>query len=240
MRTLSASELLQVWERGLEAGPSGRALELLRQACPETDAESLANLTIGQRDGLVLRLRQWTFGARLTALYDCSACGELIELEFSAGDLPAGGPASHVALAIDGFELRLRPVTSADLKAASRLNAVRGRIHLLERCLVQADYQGRSISALELPETVVEAAERALAAAEPGADIELSAVCPACGATCKTIFDIVSFFWREIEAWAVRILREVHTLASSYGWSEREILTLSPLRRQCYLDLIGV
>ena len=34
-----------------------------------------------------------------------------------------------------------------------------------------------------------------------------------------------------------RILREVHTLAAAYGWSEAEILALSPARRRVYLEL---
>jgi hypothetical protein len=52
-------------------------------------------------------------------------------------------------------------------------------------------------------------------------------------------FDIASYFWDEINAWANRILREVHILASRYGWSERDILALSPWRRQFYLDMVN-
>jgi hypothetical protein len=48
----------------------------------------------------------------------------------------------------------------------------------------------------------------------------------------------VSFFWQELDDWADRVLRDVHELASAYGWPENEILALSPRRRQCYLDLI--
>jgi hypothetical protein len=54
------------------------------------------------------------------------------------------------------------------------------------------------------------------------------------------LFDIVSFFWAEIGAWAQRLLREVHALASAYGWREADILALSAWRRRQYLDLAGV
>ena len=37
----------------------------------------------------------------------------------------------------------------------------------------------------------------------------------------------------------VRFLRDVHTLASTYGWREADILALSPWRRQYYLALIA-
>jgi hypothetical protein len=33
-------------------------------------------------------------------------------------------------------------------------------------------------------------------------------------------------------------LRDVHELASAYGWRESEILALSPQRRQAYLELV--
>ena len=50
--------------------------------------------------------------------------------------------------------------------------------------------------------------------------------------------DIAGFFWAELDAWARRLLREIHTLARFYGWSEAEILALSPLRRRCYLEMV--
>jgi hypothetical protein len=53
------------------------------------------------------------------------------------------------------------------------------------------------------------------------------------------LFDAGSFFWSELGAWARRLLHEIHSLARAYGWSESEILTLSPARRQAYLELIG-
>jgi len=34
-------------------------------------------------------------------------------------------------------------------------------------------------------------------------------------------------------------LSDVHTLARAYGWRERDILTLSPTRRQFYLNMVG-
>ena len=36
--------------------------------------------------------------------------------------------------------------------------------------------------------------------------------CPACGHGWQARFDVVSFLWSEIDAWAGRMLRDVHTL----------------------------
>jgi hypothetical protein len=49
----------------------------------------------------------------------------------------------------------------------------------------------------------------------------------------------VTFFWSEISAEARRLLLEVHNLASAYGWSESDILSMSALRRRYYLEMIG-
>jgi hypothetical protein len=51
------------------------------------------------------------------------------------------------------------------------------------------------------------------------------------------LFDVVSYFWGEIEDWAMRLFRDVHSLAAAYGWSEREIIGMSARRRRLYLEL---
>jgi hypothetical protein len=36
------------------------------------------------------------------------------------------------------------------------------------------------------------------------------------------------------------LLAEVHSLARAYGWTESEILALSPQRRSTYLEMVGI
>ena len=63
--------------------------------------------------------------------------------------------------------------------------------------------------------------------------------CPACGHDASITFDVVSYLWNEIDEWAKRVLVEVHVLAAAYGWSERDVLALSPRRRRLYLEMQG-
>ena len=58
-------------------------------------------------------------------------------------------------------------------------------------------------------------------------------------ASWQLTLDIVSFLWSEISSLAKRHLREVHTLAWAYGWSEADILAMSPARRQFYLESVS-
>ena len=94
------------------------------------------------------------------------------------------------------------------------------------------------IAAAELPAQVWTAIAQRLAEADPQADVQLAMACPKCQHAWKTPLDIVSYFWSEIDAWAARLLHEIHTLASAYGWREAEVLALSPWRRRAYLELI--
>jgi hypothetical protein len=112
---------------------------------------------------------------------------------------------------------------------------------LLDRCVIHArrNRDGGLVHASELPADVAQAIADRMAEIDPQAALELDVDCPTCGEKWRTPFDIESFFWSEIGAWARRTLSEVHLLASSYGWREADILNMSAWRRQYYLDLIS-
>ena len=110
---------------------------------------------------------------------------------------------------------------------------------VLARCVLAAMHAGVAHDGARLPESVVAALVAAMAAADPLADIRLGLICPACGHAWQVLFDIVTFFWSEIDAWARRTLREVHALARAYGWREAEILALTARRRQHYLEILA-
>src|SRR5262249_29486760 len=94
---------------------------------------------------------------------------------------------------------------------------------------------GTPVTRDQLPYEVVEAISEGMAKADPFADIQLAICCTLCDHRWRAVFDIVSFLWREIENLAARLMRDVHALASAYGWCEREILALSPVRRDFYM-----
>ena len=113
------------------------------------------------------------------------------------------------------------------------------RVCILERCVLAAERGDTPVRADQLPPEVMAGIEESMAKADPLADIRLALTCPACGESWSSVFDIVSYLWTEIEVWAWRILSDVHTLARAYAWRECDILNLSPLRRQFYLERVG-
>jgi hypothetical protein len=249
MRCLSAAELLQVWEHGLTQSPVQRALALLATACDDTPLDTLRQLSIGQRDARLLTLREWAFGSHIDGIVVCPGCGERLEMAFNIAEIRAAPrlPDSEAGLAAAAFEvslgdyaLRFRLPNSDDLSAIAGIaDPATGRRWLLQRCILGAQRGGADIAAADLPDDLVTATITSMAEADPQANVQLALTCPACRQPWQATFDILAFFWQEMNDWAQRILREVHTLASAYGWREADILALSPRRRQLYLDLVG-
>lgn len=243
MHALSASKLLGAWERALGQLPVERALALLAAACPEQTPEELAQLSIGQRDRLLLRLRESTFGSQLVSRASCRQCNEPLELTFNVSDIyaPEAETSEELRLLVDDYGVQFRLPNSHDLSAIANCGDVtEGERLLLARCLLRVDEGGEERAPdVDLPEHVREAVVRRMAEADPQSDVQLALSCPACAHQWLAAFDIVSYFWSEINAWADRILREVHTLAAAYGWREEDILAMPPGRRHIYLEMVG-
>src|SRR5258705_3680583 len=236
MRALSTAELMSVWERGRSQTLLQRAVALLAFAGTDASADQLVRLTLGERDGQLLSLGESIFGPRLQGVAVCPACSEKLEVGFEVSDIrvaTAANPLEEFSIATMGYEIRCRLPNSADVSCLRAEDEVAANeLRLLARCVLSASSDVSDVTVGQLPGEVVNAVVKRMAEADPQADVQLALTCPACTHHWAAPFDIVSFFWAEISAWALRMLREVHSLASAYGWSEKEILSLSPFRRQ--------
>lgn len=244
MRPFSAHDILQVWELGQGRHPVDRALLCLAIACPEMTWDEMAALTIGQRDARLLTLREQTFGATLNGFAQCPRCAERLEFAVAVPDLraesTADGGAQERELVSEGLVLRFRPLNSWDLAAVAGCEDVEAaRRLLMQRCVRQPSGEEEASSLNELSEEVVAQLALRIADCDPQAEVLLSLNCPACDHHWRALFDIESFFWTEICTQAQRLLREVHTLARAYGWREVDILSMSAIRRQMYLEMVS-
>jgi len=242
MQIPSTQHLLSAWEAGrAEPHPVQRALTLLGVAFPDVSQATLAELSIGERDAYLLAVRESMFGSCMNALVVCPQCGERLELQVRAADLQVAQPTTSETLSLqtNEYEIVFRLPNSADLeaiKSVSDINSAKQAI--LQRVITYATRQGKAIAVASLPHTVVVALEREMAAADPQGEVLLDLSCQKCENRWQALFDVVSFLWSELDAWAIRLLREVHSLARAYGWREADILAMSPLRRQCYLEML--
>lgn len=249
MRALSASDILYAWEAGRQKHPLDRALLLLALALPSFSPALLSSLTIGQRNRQLLLLRQQTLGESAQCFVQCPHCQEKLEFALDLSIMIAtttetpdeqGEHGEHIHnVSVDAFTISFHAPTSIDLASIIRCGDLQeGSRLLLERCVVQAAQDNQPIPVENLPQNVLQALSEAVVEHDPLAEMELALTCPACQHQWTSLFDIVSFFWTELDALAKRLLRDVHTIASAYGWRESEILALSTARRQYYLELI--
>jgi hypothetical protein len=245
MRALRGELLLAAWEAGARGPELRRPLALLAAALPATPPAVLSALPVAARDRELLRLRALTFGPELAVLGTCPACGERLEFTLDAGQLAtqleASAGAGPAECTEDGQRYRLRPVTTDDLLATLAVpDPQAAQALLLSRCVEQIQDHETERAVLSplrssYPPSVVKRFEELHADAELRCALE----CPACSARGVHDFDIARFFWREVTVAARLLLADVHALATAYGWRERDIMRLSPLRRGAYLELAG-
>lgn len=233
MHTLSASDLLRVWEAGQSLSPPQRALTLLAAADPEASVESLARLPLGARDARLIDVRAQCFGGALTALAACPNCGGRVEFEFDTRALRAPSVRADdvFAVAVGGAELSIRALNTLDVLAVGGEPGADPRRALAERCVTGG--------ARGLTDAQVDAISGALREVDPQAEVSIALTCPVCGCAWSAILDIASYVWQEIDAWAQRALDDVHALAAAYHWREDDILAMSAWRRQQYLQRIS-
>ncbi len=242
MRPLSAHETLEVWERGSKRNELERALILASAILPEFSRQQLAELSIGQRDALLLDFYELSFGSELQGQSRCPRCTSTLSFNLDLRQLANGQQAPEITVdevAMAGLVVRFRLPTSLDFAAMARCQDVeQARLLLLERCVLSVQASDQLVPVAALPSEVVEAVATRMEADDPLAELPLSIHCAACGHGWQVLLDPAAFLWAKFNSIAERLLYEVHTLARAYGWSEPEILELSARRRQYYLQRV--
>jgi len=233
MRPLTAAELMDHWETGLQQSLLERSLGLLATACA-IDSNQAAALSIGERDARLLQLREWLFGPRLLNMAYCPHCAEQVEWEATVQQLRLQAYALSTnmdprLLETSGYTIRYRLPNTLDICAAHTNAAA-----LLQRCILEV----QPVDASPLPDHITDALMQRMSEEDPQADIRMLLSCPACQHQWEALFDIASYLWAEVHQWALRLLHEVSLLARAFGWSERDILNMSAQRRQLYLEMI--
>ena len=248
MRGLKAHELLEIWDQGQSLSPSGRAALLLAVACPDYRRERVESLSIGERDALLAYIRAHTFGGTAESVVACPACGAMVEVTVDVRTIYPDAaqisprdatPRLPVEIAAEGFIVQAVAPTVRDVEAIAPTATLEEGVRvLLRRCILRAEKRGDPCEVDDLPREVCAFLEERMANADPQGDVHLSIHCPGCDHHWPVPFDMLTYFWNEIHLAARVLLREVHVLASAYGWRESDILMLSAARRRLYLEMV--
>jgi hypothetical protein len=244
LRAPTGVEQAMLQELGGEHTPAERVTALLAElvlqlpGVERVDAEAIRGLTVGDREAIALAVRRMTFGERLDCTLTCPSCDESLDIPATVADFLHAPYARsrewHEAVVGNGETVRFRLPTGGDQEDAARRVAAGPDVAadaLFESCVEGA--------AAELgPDARAEVA-RAMAELDPQADIVLTLDCPECEAAVEAPFDAASYLLDEIDRGTDDLLVEIHTLASGYHWSERDIVELPIPRRRRYLELVA-
>lgn len=234
-----AETLLAIWERGLAYAPLGRADALLQQLDP-----AAAPQTLGVRNRCLIDLHARLFGDELELTSHCPKCGATVEFSSHCSALigdgvgPRPAEVEHLEVAVFAIGFRLpdkSDVATASIDGDDEEFARR----LIRRCVVSASRAGEAIAAADVPDTVLDAVSRRIEALDPLALVSFSLECPECATPWSAALDVDSLLWTNVQAAAERLLLDVDALARTYGWTEPEVLALTPSRRAAYLQLAG-
>jgi hypothetical protein len=233
MRTLSNLDFLELWERGAVLHPLDRALLAICMAMPGEEYDALAAWSLGKRNAALSQLRRACFGRTLAGWVACPECGERLEFSLDSEKLYDNPHGIAEEIVIDGR--RFRSLTSRDLaEIVNESDAETAALKLVRQCCL--DDGGFDLGKLSVEDanTISERLEQA----DPLAETLLEMQCVECGHCWNEPLDMAAWLWTEIEARSRRLLLDVHALATAYGWSETEILSLSEQRRALYIEMV--
>ncbi len=222
MAVVTELALLSAWENACGRPAPERAVTLAAVASgmPFEDA---ADLPLGALGLLLLQLREQCFGPRLDGLTECPRCGTELDVRIDVGELRVCDAGGSTSVEVAGRTVRLRALTSRDIHCAGD-----DRELLLARCIVD--------EVADPPPGLLDAVEAQLDTMDPLAAPAIDLDCPSCRASWPAPLDIAGFVWNEVDRFARRLLYDVHTLATAYGWREPDVLAVSPARRRFYLQ----
>lgn len=225
---------------------------------PEPVARSLL---IADRQYLLLKLREVTFGDRVQATLSCPwpDCQKKVDFNFSIKDIPIKesidkGPCYKMELSPEAAfendnheyyrEIVFRLPNGGDQESVSPLlseNEALALTVLLERCILgigPIKNPGKELVEKLSPLARMEI-EKQMTAVAPGVELDMEADCTECGREFTLPFDLHHFFFGELRTSLDLLYREVHYLAYHYHWSEQEIMDLTREKRHKYIEVLA-
>jgi uncharacterized protein DUF6760 len=215
-------------------------------------------LLVADRQYLLLKLRQLTFGAQVRADLFCpwTDCGRRVSLQFALDHVPVEEPPLRAPLHVlslspraceedpEQCEVSFRLPNGADQEDVSPLlahNEAEALSCLLARTVQRiGDHAppGRErVAALSpLARAEIEAEMERLA---PKIELDIDTGCPECGRSFVVPFDLQRLFFGDLRGDRDLLYRQVHYLAYHYHWSENEIMTMPRAKRHAYIDLLA-
>lgn len=229
LRPLAGNEELLLLEAsGTE---TETAIRLLDAVCDLP--AGAAHLPVPDLEFLLLQTRRATLGDVVQCDTYCPVCRGRVTLDFSLGDYLAHDKPAMAAGVLPADEPGWFLVQGTRFRVPTALDVIetsmdRVPLRALARRCVDAD-DAKSLRR----------AESAMARMAPALSRMLDACCPHCDSQVPVFFDVQSFVLRELRGHAMFLYSDIHSLATTYCWSEADILRLPQRRRAHYASMVG-
>jgi hypothetical protein len=208
--------------------------------------DDLLDLLVADRDYLLLRLRELSFGGAVAVVQQCPACDQAMDVDFEVAGVPVERRpqrTGRVELEVAGPDGRAARVgvhlpTGRDQEALATTGH-NGPLALLQRCVETVDGRPAEAADWALLASLAVQIDEAMERASPSVELAMDLVCPECGHRFAADYPVASLVLDDLRLSARQLMAEVHGLAYYYHWPERDILGLSRRRRRTYLDLVS-
>jgi hypothetical protein len=209
----------------------------------------IRDLSVADRERLLLALHIATFGRRQEMVVQCAACDAQIEVPLDVKALVEAGRGEHegasagldvaIETPLGPIFVRCRPPSGADQEAAvAQRDSGAASDTLLLRCIeAVTDSAGARLEPADMVDLLREPVEALLQASDPLTELRLTIGCPDCGHENLSELDAFQFL-KAASICRGSIFAEVHRLARAYHWSEADILAMPLARRRLYLALL--
>ena len=215
----------------------------------------MRQLLVGDRQYLMLKLREFTFGERVQAIVTCPwpGCATNVDVNFNISDIPIKDAklSSHIHKCelsdpskTETETVCFRLPNGDDQEVLANLlneNDAVASTQMLSRCIQSI---GETISpgleqVRDLSSQVRNQIEQHMQNLAPDVELTMEAICPECQRSFTIPFDLQEFFFGELKTSRELLRREVHYLAYHYHWSEEEILSMTRDKRHEYIEVLA-
>jgi hypothetical protein len=246
-RTAVLREITGIEEQQVSGTTTVDAVQLLEPLIVEMPGSlqrnDLVRLTACDRDRVLAVIYSRIYGSRVDSSATCVACGEIFDLHFDLADLMdtllsstetelTQTQTDRSYLLPEGIRFRL-PTAEDELSVIGMSQEDAEKL-LLQRCMLTHEIQDMEKDA----EGFLTKIQSEMAALAPLVDTELDAKCPECSHTQQIHFDLQHFLLQALCNERDQLMRDLHILASAYGWGLNEITGLARSQRKSLVAMV--
>jgi len=218
-------------------------------------SDVVRGMIIGDRNYLMTKLCQTTFGDEIEATLICPECSKKMEIDFSLSQIEVKEKrqgskiftmelSSFVAFqdeeGVRHRNLEFRLPNGGDIEAIDgKSDEDEAVTELLLRCIMKVGNMKMDEKiAGSLGAPARKEIEEKMSELAPEVELDLDLECPECQHSFTVPFNIGSFFLKKFKINLQQLYTQVHFLAFNYHWSEKEIMEMTRKKRLMYVEIL--